>query len=91
MKLIEFWAEWCAPCKRMAPVVEEVAKELGLTLVKVDIDQDAVATDQMAIRSVPTLVLVDDSGVELERWVGAMNKTALLSKLTLRTTSDTRF
>lgn len=77
MKLIEFWAEWCAPCKRMAPVVEQVAMERGWELVKISVDDSPEEAAKWEVKSIPTLLLVDDSGNVITRLVGAMNKVHL--------------
>lgn len=61
--ILKFQAEWCAPCKRMAPVVEEVASELELEVKEVDIDEEYEMASQFSIRSVPSLFLLKDGQV----------------------------
>jgi thioredoxin 1 len=79
--LVDFWAEWCGPCKVIAPVLEEIADEHeGLRIGKLDVDhnpQTAAANDVM---SIPTLILFKD-GVEKKRVVGAYPKHRLLAEL----------
>lgn len=55
--VVKFFATWCGPCKMLAPVVEEVAKEMDLTLVEVDIDNSVDIASQYAVMSVPTLMI----------------------------------
>lgn len=72
MKFLYFSAPWCGPCRMLGPTMEKVAAT-GITVIKIDIDneQSLAATSEYAIRSVPTVVLVDESGKEFARSVGA--------------------
>ena len=80
--LADFWAEWCGPCKALAPVVEQVAQELEgkLKVVKVDVDKNRELAAEFGIRSVPTLLIVKD-GVVQSQMVGALSKSDLMEKL----------
>jgi len=80
--VVDFWAEWCGPCKAIAPSLEELAVELQgkLKFVKVNVDGNQQLASQFGIRSIPTL-LVFKGGVVQEQMVGAMNKAALKQKL----------
>jgi thioredoxin 1 len=80
--LIDFWASWCAPCRMMAPILNEVAGELsGNSYVgKVNIEQYQSLAQKFKVRSIPTLVLLKN-GVEVNRFVGLKNKEFLLKQL----------
>ena len=76
--LIDFFAEWCGPCKMLTPVLEEVAKELpSVTILKLDIDASPRPAEQYGVSSIPTLILFKD-GKEVERSVGLKDKDSLI-------------
>ena len=81
--LVDFWAEWCGPCKAIAPILDELAGEVDgkVKIAKVDVDQNQQIAGQFGIRSIPTLLILKGGVVE-EQMVGAMNKAALTEKLT---------
>lgn len=80
--LIDFWAEWCGPCKMVAPVVEELAKEYQgkLKVGKIDVDANQNVAGQYGIRSIPTL-LVFKGGRVVDQIVGAVPKKILAEKV----------
>jgi thioredoxin 1 len=80
--LVDFWAEWCGPCKMIAPVVEQLAKEFDgkLKVGKVDVDSNQQTSMQFGIRSIPTL-LIFKNGRVVEQIVGAVPKQALMDKV----------
>ena len=76
--LVDFWAEWCGPCKMIGPILEELANEMGekLKIVKVDVDNNNQTAMKFAIRSIPTLILVKDGAV-IAQHIGAASKAQL--------------
>lgn len=80
--LVDFWATWCAPCRMMAPVLNDVASELnGNSHVgKVDIQQYQSLANQFKVRSIPTLILFKN-GTEINRFVGIKSKEFLLKEI----------
>ena len=79
--LVDFWAEWCGPCRRVSPIVDEIASEQdGLKVVKLNVDENPNATRQYGVMSIPTLLVFKD-GEPAKKIVGAKSKAALLSDL----------
>tara|TARA_B100001142_G_C14183897_1_gene597282 strand:- start:106 stop:426 length:321 start_codon:yes stop_codon:yes gene_type:complete len=76
--LIDFWAEWCGPCKMIGPVLEELDELLGekIKIVKVDVDANTQTAMKYAIRSIPTLIIIKD-GVVKAQHIGAASKSQL--------------
>ena len=79
--LVDFWAEWCGPCKVIAPVLEEIASEQeSITIAKLNVDHNPQAAAGNDVMSIPTLILFQD-GVEKKRIVGAAPKHRLMAEL----------
>ncbi len=76
--LIDYWAEWCGPCKMIAPILEEIASEYGgkITVAKLNIDDNPQTPPKYGIRGIPTLMLFKDGNVEATK-VGAVSKSQL--------------
>lgn len=76
--IVDFWAEWCGPCKAMSPVVDELAKELGAKakVVKINIDDSPEAPTKYGVRGIPTFMVFKDGQV-VDTRVGGMSKGAL--------------
>jgi thioredoxin 1 len=80
--LIDFWAEWCGPCKLIAPILEEMAVEYEgrLRIAKVDVDESPDVARRYEVMSIPTLVVFQD-GVAKKRMIGAKGKGQLAQEL----------
>lgn len=80
--LVDFWATWCGPCKMVAPVLEEIAKDHAdaLTVAKLDVDANPATSRSFQVTSIPTLILFQN-GEPTKRIVGAKSKSALLREL----------
>ena len=81
--LVDFWAEWCAPCKMIAPILEEVDATMGdkLTIAKLDIDKNPLTAPKYGVRGIPTLMLFKEGELVAQK-VGALSKSQLEEFLT---------
>jgi thioredoxin 1 len=80
--LVDFWAEWCGPCKQLAPTLDEIAKELGaeVTVAKINIEESPTTPSRYGVRGIPTLMIFQD-GQMASMKVGAMPKQKILDWL----------
>jgi thioredoxin 2 len=80
--LVDFWAEWCGPCRMIAPVLEDLSRELAgkLKIVKLNVDENPQTSEKFRVQSIPMLI-VFKNGQAVDTFVGAMNKGAMLERL----------
>lgn len=80
--LVDFWAEWCMPCKMQAPIMDEVAKSVGdsATISKLNVDENPNSATKYGITGIPTSLVFKD-GQEVQRFVGVQNKDTLLKAI----------
>jgi thioredoxin 1 len=78
--LIDFWADWCGPCKKLSPILDEISNERGLLVGKLNVDENPVKTKEYSVHSIPTMVLFK-SGQPVKTITGAKPKHLLLKEL----------
>ena len=80
--LVDFWAPWCGPCRMMAPILDEAAKEFGakIKIVKMNVDENSLTPGQFNVMSIPTMIFVK-SGTVVDQAIGAIPKDMLKEKI----------
>jgi thioredoxin 1 len=78
--LIDFWAEWCGPCRKVSPILDEISESHGLPVGKLNIDENPGKTQEYSVHSIPTMVLFRD-GTPVHTVLGAKPKHMLLKEL----------
>jgi len=78
--LIDFWAEWCGPCQKLSPILEEISNESDILVGKLNVDENPKKTLEFSISSIPTMVLFKD-GVVVKTIIGAKPKHIMLKEL----------
>jgi thioredoxin 1 len=78
--LIDFWAPWCGPCKKISPVLDEISNERGLWVGKLNVDENPIKSDEYSVISIPTMILFK-SGDPVKKIVGAKPKHVILEEL----------
>lgn len=78
--IVDFWAEWCGPCKVLAPILEEISEERKVKIYKVNVDENPSLAGQFGIKSIPTMV-VFENGIRVDQVVGLRPKEEIKEKL----------
>jgi thioredoxin 1 len=78
--LIDFWAEWCGPCKKISPILDEISEETNLWVGKLNVDENPKKPVEFSVSSIPTMILFKD-GVPVKTIVGAKPKHQMLKEL----------
>lgn len=78
--LVDFWAEWCGPCKKVSPILDEISNETGLLVGKLNVDENPKKSVEFSVSSIPTMVLFKD-GVPVKTIIGAKPKHLMLKEL----------
>jgi thioredoxin 1 len=81
MKVLKFYAEWCQPCKMLSQIIKNAGDKITVAIEDVDIDNNIMTSVEYQVRSVPTMILLDDDDKEIKREVGMMNEQKLLEFL----------
>jgi len=81
MKLLKFYAEWCGPCKGLTMIINGAKDKIDIPIEEYDIDNEMIMAQNYKVRSVPTIVLVDDKNQEIKRHVGLLTEEKLLEFL----------
>ena len=79
MKLLKFYATWCAPCKGLSQVIETAKDKINIPIEEIDVDQNMDMARKYNIRGVPVMIVTDDSGREIRRKVGTVDESTLLN------------
>jgi thioredoxin 1 len=81
MKVLKFYAEWCGPCKGLSMVIKGAGDKVTVPINEINIDEELMTSVEYGVRSVPTMILLDENDVELKRHVGTLNEEQLLDFL----------
>jgi thioredoxin 1 len=81
MKVLKFYAEWCGPCKALTTIIKGAKDKINVPIEELDIDNEMMTSIEYGVRSVPTMILIDENGAEIKRKVGMMNEEQLLDFL----------
>ena len=81
MKVLKFYADWCGPCKGLSMVIKGAGDKVTVPIEEINIDNEIMMSVDYGVRSVPTMILVDQNSTELKRHVGTLNEEQLLNFL----------
>ena len=81
MRVLKFYADWCGPCKTLTEVIHGAQDKINIPIEEIDIDKNSDAVIQYGIRSVPTMILLDENNAELKRVTGSLNQSDLFTFL----------
>lgn len=83
MKLLKFYADWCGPCKMQTSIIKNLGEKITIPIEEIDIEENLGMSKIYAVRSVPTLILLDETGEEIKRNVGVLKEKDLLEFITI--------
>lgn len=78
--IVDFWAEWCGPCKMVSPILEDVEKDTGVKVLKLNVDENPIKTSQYSVSSIPTMMLFKD-GIPVKTIIGAKPKAIIIKEI----------
>ena len=80
--VVDFWAEWCGPCKKLSPLLDEIAQEIGddVTIAKINVDEERELGAMFQVMSIPSVLLVKD-GEKVDEFIGLQPKAEITSKI----------
>lgn len=78
--IVYFWADWCGPCKRFSPILQEIQSEYGIQIFKVNADENPIKSSEFSVSSIPTVILFED-GNPIKTVIGAMPKHLIVKEL----------
>ena len=80
IKILDFWGSWCSPCKKLSPLLDELAKELDITIEKINVDENEELVEEYEIRNIPSLIFFKD-GVQVKKHSGSISKVSLIKMI----------
>ena len=80
LKILDFMSTWCQPCKTMSPILDEIEKETGITIQKIDVDEDEEHVIAYGIRNIPTLIFIKGNEI-VDKISGTVSKEILINKI----------
>ena len=83
MKVLKFYADWCEPCKMLTRTIKDAGDKITLPIEEVNVDNDEELTLKYGIRGIPTMIIIDDEGEIVKRFIGMMMEDKLLEFLTV--------